>query len=79
MSVKINVEGFCILASKVGGHRKEKCPQCKALECFAVEVHAATIDSICNRIEAVPPENVLKPAKLVEMLQDLKKSQRELN
>ena len=79
MSVKINVEGFCILAAKVGGHRKEKCPQCKALECFAVEVHAATIDSICSRIDAVPEETILKPAKLIEMLQELKKSQTELN
>lgn len=79
MSVKVNVERFCILAAKVGGHRKEVCPQCKALRALSIELHAATIDSICNRIGAVPEETVLKPARLVEMLQELKRDETELN
>jgi hypothetical protein len=74
MAIVINVEDFCILKSKVGGHRTQVCPQCKALKAIAIEVNNSTIDMIADRLQAVADKEnaVLDPKKAVAGVLGLK-------
>lgn len=74
MAIVIDVEGFCILKSKVGGHRTAQCPQCKALKAIAIEVNNQTIDMIADRLQAVADKEnaILDPKKAVAGVLGLK-------
>ena len=72
MAVVINVEKFCILKARVGGHRQDKCPQCSGLKLFAIEVNNKTLDMIVEKLGQVKQGDKLDAAKVVDALVGLK-------
>lgn len=72
MAIVIDVERFCILKARVGGHRQEKCPQCSALKAFAIEVNNDTLDIIVDKLNQVKEGEKLDAKKTVDALIGLK-------
>ncbi len=72
MALVIDVEKFCILKAKVGGHRPDKCPQCKALKAFAIEVNNSTLDLIVEKMQQVKEGEKLDAQKTVDAIIGLK-------
>lgn len=72
MALVIDVEEFCILKAKVGGHRSEKCPQCKALRAIVIEVNSKTLDMVKEIFERTEPEVRWSPEELVKHINGLK-------
>ncbi len=72
MAIVIDVEKFCILKARVGGHRQDKCPQCSALKSFAIEVNNETLDMIVEKLGQVKEGEKLDAQKTVDALIGLK-------
>ena len=74
MPIEIDVERFCILASKVGGHRQARCPQCNALKAAVIEVNNLTLDSIAELLQSVAEKDgaILNPKKAIDAIIGLK-------
>jgi hypothetical protein len=72
MAIVIDVERFCILKARVGGHRQDKCPQCAALKALAIEVNNNTLDSITEKLNQVKDGEKLDAKKTVDAIVGLK-------
>lgn len=72
MAIVIDIEKYCILKAKVGGHRQDKCPQCSALRSFAIEVNNKTLDMITEKLGQVKEGEKLDAKKTVDALIGLK-------
>ena len=72
MAIVIDIERFCILKAKVGGHRQDKCPQCAALKVFAIEVNNDTLDIIVEKMNLVKEGEKLDAKKCVDAILGLK-------
>ncbi len=71
MALVIDIERFCILA-RIRGHWQDKCPQCKALKAFAIEVNNATLDLISEKMLQVKEGEKLDAQKTVDAIIGLK-------
>jgi hypothetical protein len=72
MALVVDVEQFCILKAKVGGHRQERCPQCKALKAIVTDVNNKTLDMISEVFDHTEPDVVFKAKDVAKMIRDLK-------
>jgi len=72
MALVIDIERFCILKARVGGHRQDKCPQCKALKAFAIEVNNTTLDLITEKMGQVREGEKLDAQKTIDAIVGLK-------
>lgn len=72
MAIVIDVEKFCILKARVGGHQQDKCPQCQALKAFAIEVNNATLDLITEKMNQVKEGSKLDAKACVDAIIGLK-------
>ena len=72
MALVIDIEKFCILKARVGGHRQDKCPQCRALKAFAIEVNNSTLDLIVEKMSQVREGEKLDAQKTVDAIVSLK-------
>ena len=72
MALVIDVEAFCILKARVGGHRRERCPQCKALKAIVTEVNNKTLDMISEVFKNTKPEVIFSAAQVSKHIDSLK-------
>jgi phage FluMu protein Com len=72
MALVIDVEQFCILKARVGGHRQEKCPQCKALKAAITDVNNQTLDMIEEVFRKTEPDLTFTAKEIAKRIHDLK-------
>lgn len=72
MALVIDIEKFCILKARVGGHRQDRCPQCSALKALTIEVNNATLDLITEKMGQVRKGEQLDAQKTIDAITGLK-------